>query len=353
MHNTDIMSLNKAELISFFERTGEKPFRAKQVFSWLHKKQALSFDQMSDLPLKLREKLSADFKINSLKTVKKLCSKKDGTTKYLFETYDGSLIESVLMKYRYANAVCISSQAGCRMGCKFCASTLGGLERNLTAGEMLSQIYEIQKDSLLRAGSVVIMGSGEPLDNYDNLIKFLSIINSPDALELGHRHITVSTCGLVDKIYELAEKKLQITLAVSLHAPNDDIRKTIMPIAFKYCIDDLIKAAKFYAEKTKRRVSYEYALIKGTNDSDECAKELALRLKGSLSHVNLIPVNDVKERCFVKSDESRIKKFYEILSSMGIETTIRRKLGSDINAACGQLRRGVKEQTAFEKPKLR
>lgn len=345
MNKIDIMSFNLDEMKNFFAETGEKAFRAKQVFNWLHKKQVTHFDEMSNISKDLRQKLNDNCEVKALNIVKKLVSTEDTTSKYLFETNDGNLIESVLMRYSYGNAVCISSQVGCRMGCTFCASTIDGLERNLTAGEMLSQIYEIQKDIGERISNVVIMGSGEPLDNYNNLLKFLDIVNSPEGLELGHRHITVSTCGLVEKIYELAEKKLQITLAISLHAPNDAIRKTTMPVAKKYSIEELIKAAKFYGDTTKRRVTYEYALIKDVNDSYECARELAGRLKGSLSHVNLIPVNDVKERNYTRSSEDAIKDFAEILSSMGIEATVRRKLGSDINAACGQLRRGFKNQS--------
>lgn len=342
MDKIDILSLSLDELKQSVEKMGEKGFRAKQIFNWLHKKHSVDFEQMSNLSKKLREGLEREYGIYGLKTVKKLASSQDMTVKYLFETYDGNLIESVLMRYTYGNSVCISSQAGCRMGCTFCASTLDGLERSLSSGEMLSQIYEIQKDIGERISNVVIMGSGEPLDNFDNLIGFLETVNSPEGLELGHRHITVSTCGIVEKIYELAEKRLQITLAVSLHAPNDEIRRQTMPVAKKYCIDELIKAARAYADITKRRVTFEYALIKGVNDSPECAVELAERLKGSLSHVNLIPVNDVKERNYVRSSENTIKSFADILASKGIEVTIRRKLGSDINAACGQLRRGYK-----------
>lgn len=344
MDKIDILSLNIEEMKTLLTDMGEKAFRAKQIFNWLHKKQAASFDEMSNLSKDLRQKLSDKCEIKTLKIVQKLVSKEDSTSKYLFETDDGNLIESVLMKYSYGNAVCISSQVGCRMGCTFCASTLDGLERNLTAGEMLSQIYAIQKDSEERVGSVVIMGSGEPLDNFDNLLKFLDLVHSPEGLELGHRHITVSTCGLVEKIYELAEKMLQINLAVSLHAPNDEIRQRTMPIARKYPINELISAAKAYGNKTNRRVTYEYALIKDINDSEECARELAKRLKGSLCHVNLIPVNDVKERNYERSLENTISEFAEVLTSLGIETTVRRKLGSDINAACGQLRRGYKNQ---------
>ncbi|MGN1317500.1 MAG: 23S rRNA (adenine(2503)-C(2))-methyltransferase RlmN, partial [Lachnospirales bacterium] len=290
----------------------------------------------------LREKLKENYSLSHLNIVKKLKSNEDGTIKYLFDLGDGIYIESVFMKYEYGNSVCISSQAGCRMGCKFCASTVDGLDRNLLAGEMAEQIYEIERDTGERISNIVIMGSGEPLDNYDNLIKFLSIINDKEGQEIGLRHITVSTCGLVDKIYELSKLKLQITLAISLHAPNDEIRKKTMPVANKYSIENLIKAAKDYADTTGRRVTYEYALIQGVNDSKENALELADRLKHSLCHINLIPVNDVKENNFTRSSEKNIKNFAELLKSKGIETTIRRRLGSDINAACGQLRKSYR-----------
>lgn len=344
----DLRSLTLGELKAELESIGEKSFRAKQIFNWLHKKHISEIDEMTNISKDLRNRLKKDYTLSKLNIVQKLESKQDGTNKYLFELNDGIYIESVLMRYEYGNAVCISSQAGCRMGCKFCASTVDGLDRNLLPGEMLEQIYEIERDIGERISNVVIMGSGEPLDNYDNLLKFLEIINDKEGLEIGMRHITVSTCGLVDNIYELAKNKLQITLAISLHAPNDEIRQKTMPIAKKYSIDRVIKAAKDYADTTGRRVTYEYALISGINDSEENALELAERLKGSLCHVNLIPVNDVKENDFVRSSENNIKQFAELLKSKGIETTIRRKLGSDINAACGQLRKSYKNRGVIE-----
>lgn len=340
----DLRSMYLEELENLLTDMGEKPFRAKQIFGWLHKKQASNIDEMTDISVKLREKLKAQYTLSQLKIVEKLVSKNDGTIKYLFDLGNNTIIESVLMKYSYGNAVCISSQAGCRMGCSFCASTVDGLERNLLAGEMLSQIYEIQRDTGERISNIVIMGSGEPLDNYDNLIRFLTLINHKLGAEIGHRHITVSTCGLVEKIYELADLKLQINLAVSLHAPNDEIRQKTMPVAKKYTMDKLLSAAKYYGDTTKRRVTYEYALISGVNDSNENASELAQRLKGSLCHVNLIPVNDVKENNYIRSNEETIKRFAGILQSCGIETTVRRRLGSDINAACGQLRKRYKDK---------
>ncbi len=343
----DIRSLTMEELKNELISLGEKPFRAKQIFNWLHKEYVSSFDEMTNISKALRQRLSESYVISKLNIVQKLVSENDGTSKYLFDLGDSIYIESVLMRYEYGNSVCISSQAGCRMGCKFCASTVDGLDRNLLAGEMAGQVYEIQKDIGERISNIVIMGSGEPLDNYYNLLKFLNIINDKDGAEIGLRHITVSTCGLVEKIYELADKRLQITLAISLHAPNDEIRQQTMPVAKVYSIDKLIKAASYYANTTKRRITYEYALISGLNDSKENAVELAKRLRGTMCHINLIPVNDVKENNFTRSSEKNIKNFAELLQSLGIETTIRRRLGSDINAACGQLRKSYK-QNNFE-----
>lgn len=340
----DLRSMYLEEIEKALSDMGEKAFRAKQIFNWLHKKQVTRIDEMTNISVNLRERLSAEYSFSQLEIVERLVSKNDGTIKYLFDLGNNTIIESVFMKYSYGNAVCISSQAGCRMGCSFCASTVDGLERNLLAGEMLSQIYEIQRDTGERISNIVIMGSGEPLDNYDNLIRFLTIINSKEGAEIGHRHITVSTCGLVEKIYELADLRLQINLAVSLHAPNDEIRQKTMPVAKKYTMDKLLSAVKYYGDTTKRRVTYEYALISGVNDSNENASELAGRLKGTLCHVNLIPVNDVKENNYIRSTEETIKRFAGILQGCGIETTVRRRLGSDINAACGQLRKRYKKE---------
>lgn len=344
MDKVDLRSLPLDKLKAEMDKIGEKPFRAKQVFEWLHKKQVTDIDQMTNLSKELREKLKENYTIKTLKIVEKLVSKEDNTSKYLFDIGNNVVIESVLMRYSYGNAVCISSQAGCRMGCTFCASTVDGLERNLLPGEMAAQIYAIQRDIGERVSNVVIMGSGEPLDNYENVMDFLEIIHSPEGNNLSHRHITLSTCGLVDKIYDLANENLQITLAISLHAPNNEIRQNTMPVAKRYDYDSLIKAAKDYANTTKRRVTFEYALIKGINDSEENAQELASRLKGIMCHINLIPVNDVKENNYIRSSEDNIKSFASKLQSLGIETTIRRKLGSDINAACGQLRKSYKDK---------
>lgn len=343
MDKTDIKSLTADEITEELSALGEKTFRAVQIFEWLHAKQVSSFDEMTNISKALREKLDNKFYISSPYILQKLSSHKDGTVKYLFDIGGNTIIESVFMPYNYGNSVCVSSQAGCRMGCSFCASTVDGLERDLLAGEIAGQVYQIQSDTGKRISNVVIMGSGEPLDNYDNVLNFIKIINSDKGMGIGMRHITLSTCGIVDKIYRLMELRLQITLAISLHAPNDDIRRSIMPVANRYPIDELICAAKKYADVTKRRVTYEYALIRGVNDSRENAVELAGRLHGSMCHVNLIPVNDVKENNYIRSSEENIKAFASVLDDNGIEVTVRRRLGSDINAACGQLRKRYKD----------
>lgn len=340
----DLRSMTLEELQKEMESIGEAKFRAKQIFRWLHVKYAENFEGMTDLSENLRNKLNDNYIIGGVKIVRKLVSKEDNTTKYLFELENNYIIESVFMQYSYGNTVCISTQAGCRMGCTFCASTLDGVEKSLTPAEMLAQIYAIEKDKGEKVSGVVLMGSGEPLDNYENVLKFIKLINCKDGKNMGQRHITLSTCGLIDKMYELADEQLQITLAVSLHAPNDEIRNRIMPISRAYPMEKLLEACRHYAEKTKRRITFEYALIKGVNDSAENARELASRLKGLLCHVNLIPVNDVKERNYVRSTNESIKKFEEILISRNIETTVRRKLGSDIDAACGQLRKRYKDE---------
>ncbi|MBQ9065039.1 MAG: 23S rRNA (adenine(2503)-C(2))-methyltransferase RlmN [Blautia sp.] len=334
----DIRSMNKEELISLMEELHEKPFRAGQIFSWLHRSLVENYDEMTNLPKSLREKLS-EYPLNIPETVTVQKSEKDGTRKYLFRLNDGNLIESVLMRYEHGNSVCISSQAGCRMGCRFCASTIGGLSRSLLPSEMLSQIYKIQKETGERVSHVVVMGTGEPLDNYDNLLKFLSLISCPDGLGISARNITVSTCGLVPQIMKLAEEKLQITLAISLHAPNDEIRRTIMPVANRYSVDELLSACRYYFEATGRRITFEYSLIEGVNDSDECASELAGRIRGLNCHVNLIPVNPVKERHYRRTSRGKVLDFKNKLEKYGINVTIRREMGTDIDGACGQLRR--------------
>ena len=345
---TEIKSLSIDELKTALKEMGEKPFRAGQIFKWLHEG-VESFEEMSNLSKDLRARLAENFLLTVPEVARKQVSRVDGTVKYLWRLRDGNCVESVLMHYEHGVSVCVSTQVGCRMGCKFCASTLDGVERGLTAGEMLSQIYAIQKDCGERVHGTVLMGSGEPLDNYDNVLKFLRLINDPNGQNMGQRHITLSTCGLVEKIYALAEENLQITLAVSLHAPNDEIRTQTMPVAKLYDMDRLLQACREYAEKTKRRITFEYALIHGVNDGDAHARELAGRLRDMLCHVNLIPVNDVKERNYIKSSAERVKRFASILSENGVETTVRRKLGSDIDAACGQLRRShIKEKAREE-----
>ncbi len=336
MDKIDIRSLSFEELDRLITNLGEKSFRSKQIYEWLHKKFIKDFSEMTNISKATIEKLSELAYIPKVTMIEKLVSE-DGTTKYLFQL-KGGVIESVLMKYTSSVSICVSTQIGCRMGCTFCASTIGGLVRNLTTGEMLGQVYEIQKDIEDRVSHVVLMGSGEPLENYDNTISFIEHLIDEQGINLSGRHITLSTCGLVEKIEELAKKKLPINLAVSLHAPNDEIRQQIMPIAIKYDIDDVIKACKNYGNVTKRRVTYEYALIKGVNDSHRNANELGKKLRGSLAHVNLIPINDVKERNYTKSSKETIADFSNILKSLKVETTVRRENGSDINASCGQLR---------------
>lgn len=334
----DLRSLTLSEMESLIKSVDEPKFRAKQIFSWINKNFVNDFDDMTNVSKNLRTVLKEISYLTSCKMINKLESKVDDTKKYLFMLDDDVVIESVFMKYKHGNTVCISSQAGCRMGCSFCASTVNGLKRNLTAGEMISQVSKIQEDTSQRISNIVIMGVGEPFDNFDNLVKFFDIINSKDGLNIGMRHITVSTCGLVDGINKFTNLNTQVNLAISLHAPNDELRRQMMPVAKRYSISEVLDATKNYANKTKRRVSYEYALIKGVNDSDRCANELGKILRHTLCHVNLIPVNQTDRNDYKKSDRETINLFKQILESMGIETTIRREMGSDISAACGQLR---------------
>lgn len=348
MEKEDIKGLSLPELTKVLETMSEKPFRAKQIYEWLHKKLVISFDEMTNISRPLREKLAQKYEIISITMVDKLVSKNDGTTKFLFRLGDGRVIESVLMKYKHGNSVCISSQVGCRMGCRFCASTLGGLERNLTASEMLSQVYEIQRILGERVSNIVVMGTGEPLDNYDNFLEFVHRISDENGLNISQRNITASTCGLVERIRQLAEENLQITLAISLHAPNDTMRRELMPVANKYTIAEIMEACHYYYEKTGRRITFEYSLVKDSNDSEEAALELSRLLKGFNCHVNLIPVNPIKERNYRHSEEKYIQKFKLILERNGINVTIRRELGSDINAACGQLRKSYIDKEISE-----
>ncbi len=338
----DIKSMTVDELKSELAEIGEKSFKASQIYSWLHKHTAESFDEMTNISKELRGKLEKNYDIYSCTIEKKLVSVYDDTVKYLFRLNDGELIESVVMKYKYGYTICVSSQVGCKMGCRFCASGIAGFIRNLTPSEILSQIYVAQKDLSVRISHIVMMGVGEPLDNYDNVIRFLKMISDENGQNIGMRNISLSTCGVVTGIRKLMEEKLQLTLSVSLHAPNDEIRSRTMPVNDKWNIDTLLNTCKEYIGATNRRISFEYAMISGVNDSDECATELARRLKGMLCHVNLIPVNSVKERDYRKSNRDRIVRFIKILEKHGINATVRRTLGSDINASCGQLRRGEK-----------
>lgn len=340
----DILSLNLQELTNEIIALGQPKFRAKQIYRWLHKSFVTDFSQMSDLSLGLRELLNDNFVIFGCAIEKKLISEYDSTVKYLFKLHDGEFIESVLMKYKYGYTVCVSSQVGCRMGCTFCASTLSGVVRNLTPSEILSQIYTISRDNDIRVSHVVMMGMGEPFDNYDNVLKFLRLVTDEDGVNLSMRHISLSTCGIVPKIYSLMEENLQLTLSVSLHAPTDELRSSMMPVNKKYPVNELIGACREYTLKTSRRISFEYSLVKNVNDTDECAMALAKLLKGMLCHINLIPVNEVTETGCKKSSPERVKRFSDILSSKGFTVTVRRELGSDINAACGQLRRSVQKK---------
>ncbi|QZY53757.1 23S rRNA (adenine(2503)-C(2))-methyltransferase RlmN [Crassaminicella profunda] len=334
----DLKACTIEELEKFMISIGEKKFRAKQIFGWIHKG-INDIDGMSNISKNLREKLKEKSTIGTIQIEDVLISKIDGTRKYLFLLEDENIIESVLMKYKHGNSVCVSSQVGCRMGCKFCASTIDGVIRNLSAGEILDQVLAIQKDIGERVSNVVIMGSGEPFDNYEEVMKFFEIINHPEGLNISLRNITVSTCGLVPNILDLADKRLQVTLAISLHASNNALRSKMMPINRKYPLEELLKACKTYTDQTNKRITFEYALIRDVNDSTEDAKELATKIKNILCHVNLIPLNKVDEREYDTAKTDRIKNFQRILKNHGIEATIRRELGSDINAACGQLRR--------------
>ena len=340
---TDIKSLDHEQLKEWMVSLGEKPFRAGQLYEWMHVRLAESYGQMSNLPLPLRERLEREYPLLIASRVREQTSALDGTRKYLFALPDGNLVESVWMRYRHGNSVCISSQAGCRMGCAFCASALDGLTRNLLPSEMLEQVYAIQRDTGERVSNVVVMGTGEPLDNYDNLLTFLRMLTDEYGLRISQRSVTVSTCGLVPQIYALAKERLQITLALSLHAVTDEKRCQLMPVAKRYSIRELLDACRFYFRETGRRITFEYSLIGGVNDSDKDAALLAILAKNAGSHVNLIPVNPVKERQFARSGPGRIAAFKNKLEKSGINVTIRREMGRDIDGACGQLRHGHME----------
>ncbi len=338
---TDLRSLTYEEVEKLICSLGEAKFRARQLYSAIFKVKSL--DDITTLSKNLRAKLSENYYIGNLKTAQKQVSKKDGTVKFLFRLSDGNYIESVFMKYHHGNTLCVSSQVGCRMGCNFCASTIGGKVRDLAPGEIIGQIIAAQEETGERISNIVMMGIGEPLDNFCNVIKFLKIVNHEDTLNIGYRHISLSTCGIVPKIYELAELNLPITLSVSLHAPFNEMRSEIMPVNKKYPLDTLVCAMKDYIKKTGRRISIEYALIQGKNDTKECAKELTRLFSKGLFHINLIPVNNVRERNYKKTSQEATRAFCEALNSRGLNATVRRELGSDIDAACGQLRRKQEE----------
>lgn len=334
----NIYDLEFDELKNEINRLGEPDFRAKQVWQWIYQG-AGSFDDMSNLPKTFRNKLKELFYIGGADIVNKLVSKKDGTRKYLMGLKDGKVVESVLMKYHYGNSVCLSTQIGCRMGCSFCASSKLGIDRNLSVGEMVAQVIAIQKDSAEKVSHIVLMGIGEPFDNYDNVIRFLRRMNSPDTMNISYRKMTVSTCGLVPGILKFAEEGFPVNLSISLHAPNDEVRKSIMPVAKKYPIDNILEACNIYTRKTGRRITFEYTLIKGINDKNEHAEELGKRLSGLLCHINLIPVNTVEGTGYSKSERERVETFRRIIEKHGLPVTVRRELGSDIAASCGQLRK--------------
>lgn len=346
----DIKSMTLPELRTAFQARNLPAYRAKQVFTWLHRG-ATRFADMSDLPKDLRATLAETYFITAPEIARKQVSKRDGTVKYLWRLGDGNCVESVLMRYRHGNTICISTEVGCAMGCKFCASTLGGLVRRLSPAEMLDQVLFAGQDAEMPISNIVLMGIGEPLDNLDSVLRFLELVNSPEGLNIGMRHISLSTCGLVERIDELAERKLQLTLSVSLHAPDDESRSAIMPVNRRWPVDDLLAACRRYFEKTGRRVSFEYTMIDGVSDSEAQARLLASKLRGMAAHVNLIPLNAVDERTLRPSPRPSVARFQEILERAGVTATVRRSLGGDIDASCGQLRRkyaGEEEGTEWK-----
>lgn len=342
---TDLRSLTHEELCDAVLSLGERRFRGDQIYDWIHRKLVREPEEMRNVPAAFRERLLADHPLYGVRELEHYVSKIDGTRKYLFELHDGNVIESVLMRYRHGNSVCISSQAGCRMGCSFCASTLMGLSRNLYPSEMLDQIYMIQKSIGERVSHIVVMGTGEPLDNFEGLHRFLTLISDAGGLNISPRNITVSTCGLVPEIYRFADLHPQVTLAISLHAPEDELRRTMMPIANRYSLKELMEAARYYVSKTGRRISFEYSLVRGVNDQMSHAGMLADLVRGLNCHINLIPVNPIKERDYVSSDKDRVGRFRKYLESEHIQVTVRREMGRDIQAACGQLRKSYKERS--------
>ena len=344
IEKVDVKSLNLKELEEFLLSLGEKKFRAKQIYEWMHIHHVTSFDEMTNLSKNLRETLKEKADLIVLEEELVQISKIDGTRKYLFALADGNMIESVLMKYKHGNSVCVSSQVGCRMGCRFCASTLDGLVRNLTPSEILEQIYRIQESIGERISNVVVMGSGEPMDNYDNIVKFIELLTDEHGLHISQRNLTVSTCGLVPRMKQLADLKLQITLALSLHASSQEKRKELMPVANSYELSEVLDACRYYFDKTGRRITFEYSLVGGVNDTDEDAERQVKLVSGMNCHINLIPVNPIKERDYVQSDHEEILKFKNKLEKNGINVTIRREMGRDIDGACGQLRKKFLER---------
>lgn len=335
----DIKSLTLDQLKEEMEAMGEKSFRAKQMYEWMHKKQAASYEEMTNISAALADKCKERYSYTLLVPVQVQESKIDGTRKYLFGLADGNMVESVWMRYKHGNSVCISSQVGCRMGCRFCASTLDGLERNLLPSEMLDQIYAIIRHTGERVSNVVVMGSGEPMDNFDNLLQFITLLTDENGLNISQRNVTVSTCGIVPRMRQLADRQLQVTLAISLHAATDEKRRQLMPVADSYHLDELLEACAYYFERTGRRITFEYSLVRDVNDTDEDARQLSGLIGGLNCHVNLIPVNPIKERNYVQSERRAVEAFKNKLEKNGINVTIRREMGRDIDGACGQLRR--------------
>ena len=335
----DIKSMSLQELEHVLKDMGEKAFRGKQVYQWLHEKLATSYEQMSNISLELRNKLENQLPLLNIELLQVQESAIDGTRKYLFGLPDANVVESVWMRYHHGNSVCISTQVGCRMGCRFCASTLDGLERNLLPSEMLEQIYSIARHTGERVSNIVLMGTGEPMDNYENVVKFIRLISGSEGYNISQRNITISTCGIVEMIRSLAEEQLAITLALSLHAATDEKRRQLMPVAYRYTLKEVLDACEYYYKKTKRRVSFEYSLVSGVNDNLKDAKELWELVRGKNCHVNLIPVNPIKERDFKQSEKRQIEQFKNFLNQKGITATVRREMGRDIDGACGQLRR--------------
>ncbi len=345
MQWTDLRSMTAPELLSAVTELGEKKFRAGQIYGWLHKKLVRETGQITNVSPAFLARLTEAYPLYGVRREACLSSELDGTKKYLFRLHDGNVIESVLMPYKHGNSVCISSQAGCRMGCRFCASTLLGLTRNLYPSEMLDQIYSIQAETGQRVSHVVVMGTGEPFDNYDSLCRMIEILSDSGGLGISRRNITVSTCGLVPQIYRFADDLPQVTLAISLHAPNDRMRRELMPVANRYSMEELMEAARYYTEKTKRRVTFEYSLVRGVNDGKEQAEELVRRVAGMNCHINLIPVNPISERTYEQPDRSRVDAFAGLLERNHVQVTVRREMGRDIQAACGQLRKSYVERS--------